>query len=99
MVLVTDEEQIAPHAFRVCRYLRNSLEYGSLKIEFQHHAKNSSQAWIHADREIESQHLTRLEHRPERCQWLGLSGLNVTRIRASRWTEGAMYRGIVVEQR
>ena len=77
MILIADEYKIAPTSVRRGGNLGDSLQYGALKIELQHHAQCTSEAWVHHHREVEREHSAGFQQLLERRKRSTFAGLDV----------------------
>ena len=71
--------------------LGNALQDGALEVELQHHAERARQSGIQADREVQRQHVARLEQfleRRQRSRFAGLRRRRRTRFSADRTCGG-----------
>src|SRR4051812_38002841 len=88
MVLVGDEQNVAPDRIGLRRDLGDPLQDRALKVELEQHAERPRQTGIHRDRKIQAKHVPRLE---QLVQWRQRSCLAFCRrlcVHLTWWTKG-----------
>ena len=99
MVLVCDEQNVAPGAAWIRGNLRDAIEHGALKVELQHHTQAACQSGIERNWEIQAEHAPLLDQIFQRRQRLPFAGFRWSCVRGSLGAEGPLHGRILVEER
>jgi len=57
VVLVADEQEIAPRPLRMCGNLGDPLEHRALEVELEHHAERARETGVQAHGKVQGQNV------------------------------------------